>query len=824
MKQNYSTQLLRTVAAQICQTIGWQCVTQSSLEILVDILDRYLKEICKTTHDYAELCKSIILSLESKYSSSQTPFLDNRTEANLDDLGLTFRDLGIDMNEIVEYASYVDPVAPAEVPKFPIPKDSHFNFLKPGSKEVLTRPVHIHEHLPPLNPPEDEPIYNNGSNEKEIDVVGVPQDDNGVFKRPADGGIDLNAGKKIKMEEEGRATREISSVMMTTSGFISPAREGKLPESKPPNLPPEFVKQTPVPLISPPFKPTKDSLSGSQSASVLDKKLEKRMKKKNHEKEKRKEKPMKEKYPLPVDFNEGMQSQSMSQPPSMMPREANEQMINAERKKALKKLKMKNKNEVLPLKKKKEKIPKQQKQPALFEPQFMDKPKIDPFQVLPPVLPPSQIQAHNFLTGAHSIFSGSMMDNTFGSVQTPLIEGKLITEPDKNKLNIFKKITKPKEDPVKAAPVMPSQMDFLSPLKFDRYEQQPSTSQAQQVYNDPMKKVHKLPKETTMTRVEEGNTPINFSMTRSNESSFEELAMPKTPTIPRTPDMKQEKKEKKERKKRERKVEAPDWNQMQNPFMPDMASQNNPFLQTLQNAGSFMGGLGNFPMRNPFGLPPGDLFQTSPGLMQRAPFGMSQLGQMAQMGSLGQNPYGFPLPGMDMNMLQQAPQQSKPKAKKVKPPKPVTFKDDFSMMQSSSFSKIQQLLPQSLNERYDAPQLMNVDHFPLQHHQQPLSSFDQLLKDPQHQQAAPVKKISDDKMETFDLTSSPEPPQLPQEIVPAPVQNTPQQVEQQQTPQLSPVKEKSKEKKKKKDKDKEDRKEEKKKVSWRSFEIFFHFH
>lgn len=36
------------------------------------------------------------------------------------------------------------------------------------------------------------------------------------------------------MEEEGRPTREISSVMMTTSGFLSPAREGKLPESRTP--------------------------------------------------------------------------------------------------------------------------------------------------------------------------------------------------------------------------------------------------------------------------------------------------------------------------------------------------------------------------------------------------------------------------------------------------------------------------------------------------------------------------------------------------------------------------------------------------------------
>lgn len=67
------------------------------------------------------------------------------------------------------------------------------------------------------------------------------------------------------MEEEGRPTREISSVMMTTSGFLSPAREGKLPESRtpitivevapPPPLPPPPVTQSlllPPPPMMPP--------------------------------------------------------------------------------------------------------------------------------------------------------------------------------------------------------------------------------------------------------------------------------------------------------------------------------------------------------------------------------------------------------------------------------------------------------------------------------------------------------------------------------------------------------------------------------------------
>lgn len=746
-------------------------------------------------------------------------FVDNRTEVNLDDLGLTFRDLGIDMNEIIEYATYVDPIVPIhDVPKFPIPKESHFNFLKPGSKEVLTRPVHIHEHLPPLNPPEDEPpAYTNG--EKEIDVVGVPSDDNVLFKRPHDGSLD-NPSKKIKTEDEGRLgreTREITSVMMTSSGFISPAREGKMPESKPPNLPPEFPKPIAPPMISPPFKP-KDSSLVSQTANI-DKKLDKKLKKKTHDKEKRKEKPGKEKHSLSADFPDSFQG--VPPPPTMMPREANEHMIEAERKKALKKLKMKNKAELGLPRKKKEKPPKPPKQ-GMFDHGFLEKAKFDPFPVIPPTLPPSQIQAHNFLTGAHSIFPNSMLD-TLGS--NPLVDGKLVTEPDKNKLNIFKKISKPKDDPIKSSPMMPSQMDFLSPPKFDRYDlSQPSTSH--QIYNDPMKKAHKLPKETTMTRVDESNVPINFSMSKGSESSFEELALPKTPTIPKTPDIKHsqagEKKEKKERKKKERKVNAPDWNQpMQNLFMPDLTGQNNSFLQSLQNAGSFMNNLGNFPSQNPFSLPQQDMFQSSPGLLQRSHFGMGQLGQMNQM---IQNPYGFPLPGMDMNMLQQQ-QQPKPKPKKVKPPKPVMFRDDnYALMQGSKYSNMASILPQSLNKRYDAPKLMNVEPFPLQHHQQSLSSFDQLLKDPHHLQE-PAKKVAEQKMETFDLTSSPEPmtpAPAPQELTPTLLETIPAIKVEQHQPSL---KEKTKEKKKKKDKDKE----EKKKVSFRlSFNLIsrslnFHF-
>lgn len=74
-------------------------------------------------------------------------------EPNLDHLGLVFRDFHINLPELEEYCTYVNfGQGATSVPKYPLPKEDHLNFLKPGSKEVVTRPVHIHEHLPPMYP------------------------------------------------------------------------------------------------------------------------------------------------------------------------------------------------------------------------------------------------------------------------------------------------------------------------------------------------------------------------------------------------------------------------------------------------------------------------------------------------------------------------------------------------------------------------------------------------------------------------------------------------------------------------------------------------
>ncbi|XP_052899934.1 uncharacterized protein LOC128306454 [Anopheles moucheti] len=330
MSQEYAQHVLKVAVAQICRTIGWHSTHASTMDLLIDVTQHFLREISRIMHRYCELY--------------------NRTEANLDDLALAYKEIGINLDELMEYVQFVDPIPlTLEVPRFPLPKESNLNFLKPGSREVLTRPVHIPEYMPPLmfETEEDgterigndderraafgdaknllnsaaiaiatvaatmssdaraitdggcsgigvakEPVssieevsstgegVDDGSNlphavineeveipmqtievkEQPTDTVGGDEESATASKRPSETIVkekpapsdDTAAGgsKTATATEEGRPTREISSVIMTTSGFISPAREGKLPESRIPIIPEERPIQQPTPVIS----------------------------------------------------------------------------------------------------------------------------------------------------------------------------------------------------------------------------------------------------------------------------------------------------------------------------------------------------------------------------------------------------------------------------------------------------------------------------------------------------------------------------------------------------------------------------------------------
>ncbi|XP_043468256.1 transcription initiation factor TFIID subunit 3 isoform X1 [Leptopilina heterotoma] len=279
MTTDYSRGVLRLVVAQMCQTVGWHSINSTPLEFLVDLMHEYLLRISRLTHQYCEVV--------------------GRTEPNLDDLGLAFRHMNINIEELSEYVRNVDSIpCPISVPKLPVARENHLNFLKPGSREVVTRPVHVHEHLPAMYPEteEDYPaeksetLTNGLSESPESNGLSAGAADSlspqGVFKRPGDPvSFESPITKRPKLTEEGRPLREIHSVMMTTSGFLSPAREGKLPEARTPQqVRADSPPPSSYPMVPPELKSDKKPKKIVKKTPEA-RKLDKENKKKNRVKE-----------------------------------------------------------------------------------------------------------------------------------------------------------------------------------------------------------------------------------------------------------------------------------------------------------------------------------------------------------------------------------------------------------------------------------------------------------------------------------------------------------------------------------------------------------
>merc|ERR1719369_2008243 len=180
--------------------------------MLVDILHRYITRLGRQTQDYANLY--------------------GRSEANIEDIDMTLDTLGIKLSDLEEYIQFCDFGPAKAVPPYPAPAVNDLNILKPGSREVLHRPVHVHDHLPPMYPeleekpsvPADVPV----PEEKSATLLGTPA--RAVKKEPGSG------SDSVQQENDGCPLRELSSVMMTSSGFLSPCREGKLPDSRTPHV------------------------------------------------------------------------------------------------------------------------------------------------------------------------------------------------------------------------------------------------------------------------------------------------------------------------------------------------------------------------------------------------------------------------------------------------------------------------------------------------------------------------------------------------------------------------------------------------------------
>lgn len=214
----WTRQLLSIIVSQICKTIGWHSISTTSLSILVDVLHRYLKQLGTNIHGYSEHFNHNLPALE--------------------EINLAFTEMGINVEDLREYVDYVSSIPlKTKVPKYPLEKKSNLNFLKPGSREVVTRPVHIHEHLPAMYPELSEESYPSTETVPSDDLPNLSSSGSpSSYKKLEPDVINNKRLTQLISEEFGRPLRELSCVMMTTSGFLSPAREGKAPEARIPKL------------------------------------------------------------------------------------------------------------------------------------------------------------------------------------------------------------------------------------------------------------------------------------------------------------------------------------------------------------------------------------------------------------------------------------------------------------------------------------------------------------------------------------------------------------------------------------------------------------
>lgn len=156
--------------------------------------------------------------------------LCNRTEPNLNDMERTLLDMNINLDELSEYAEQFDSKALVTdpVPVFPVPSVTRLNHLKPGSREVLHRPIYVEAYLPPMYPEmetADDTIISNTSLNDE-DKIDIKTENMQTTSHSGVGGVDSS---DIRPRE--------TSVMMTKDGKISTLDcQGRMPESRTPAI------------------------------------------------------------------------------------------------------------------------------------------------------------------------------------------------------------------------------------------------------------------------------------------------------------------------------------------------------------------------------------------------------------------------------------------------------------------------------------------------------------------------------------------------------------------------------------------------------------
>ncbi|GIL89968.1 hypothetical protein Vretifemale_17708 [Volvox reticuliferus] len=83
MAEDYSRCVARVVAAQMAELTGFEAAQESAVEVLAELLIKYIQEVCTAAHSYAEMA--------------------HRTDFNVCDLNLALSDMGTSMDDLRKY-------------------------------------------------------------------------------------------------------------------------------------------------------------------------------------------------------------------------------------------------------------------------------------------------------------------------------------------------------------------------------------------------------------------------------------------------------------------------------------------------------------------------------------------------------------------------------------------------------------------------------------------------------------------------------------------------------------------------------------------------
>jgi transcription initiation factor TFIID subunit 8 len=83
MAEDYSRCVARVVVAQMAELTGFEAAQESAVEVLAELLIKYLQEVCTAAHSYAEMA--------------------HRTDFNICDLNLSLSDMGTSMDDLKKY-------------------------------------------------------------------------------------------------------------------------------------------------------------------------------------------------------------------------------------------------------------------------------------------------------------------------------------------------------------------------------------------------------------------------------------------------------------------------------------------------------------------------------------------------------------------------------------------------------------------------------------------------------------------------------------------------------------------------------------------------